>query len=170
MPQSGGCTLKLTRTLRDRRRRVSRKVRERPGAWWWGPHAGVKRARAFARCLDFAARQTDGLYPRKGSCLTGELYPRKGSSQRATSSAVQASPRSRGRLRNDAAGFPPPPATRHPPPATRAASGRGELLRPAAFLKHLTRCLSLSPLSVVSDGAVRTQQPDLSPRPPQSAE
>ena len=23
-------------------------VRERPGAWWWGPQAGVKRASAFA--------------------------------------------------------------------------------------------------------------------------
>ena len=26
----------------------SRAARERPGAWWWGPQAGVKRASAFA--------------------------------------------------------------------------------------------------------------------------
>ena len=34
---SGAHAPRVTRTLRDTRRRVSRKVRERPGAWWWGP-------------------------------------------------------------------------------------------------------------------------------------
>jgi hypothetical protein len=40
--------LRRSRAARDSSARLSRKAREHPGAWWWGPHAGVKRARAFA--------------------------------------------------------------------------------------------------------------------------
>ena len=46
----GACGAGRSRAARDSHAELSRKARERPGAWWWGPHAGVKRARAFAGC------------------------------------------------------------------------------------------------------------------------
>ena len=38
----------VSRAARDSHARQSRAARERPGAWWRGPQAGVKRASAFA--------------------------------------------------------------------------------------------------------------------------
>ena len=46
--QSAVSAFLMSRAARDTGQRLSRAARERPGAWWWDPHAGVKRARAFA--------------------------------------------------------------------------------------------------------------------------
>ena len=85
---SGAHAPRVTALSRKVRDALSRGLRERPGAWWWAPHAGVKRARAFAGAREPEAACRSHRFP--ASILQRQVFDAQ--RQRLVAGSIYARP------------------------------------------------------------------------------